>query len=117
MKHQRVKMPPENLAATVSRYNRFVETGVDADFDKPRPRYRIAKPPFHAAWATPVIHDTRAGLRIDARCRVLDMNGVAIPGLYCGGESAGGLSVHGLPRAISQGLIAGRNAATESGNI
>ena len=117
MKHQRVKMPPENLAATVSRYNRFVETGVDADFDKPRPRYSIAKPPFHAAWATPVIHDTRAGLRIDARCRVLDMTGVAIPGLYCGGESAGGLSVHGLPRAISQGLIAGRNAATESGNI
>jgi succinate dehydrogenase/fumarate reductase flavoprotein subunit len=117
MPHQRVPMPPENLAATVSRYNGFVDSGLDADFDKPRPRYKIAKPPFHAAWATPVIHDTRAGLRGDARCRVLDINGAAIPGLYCGGESAGGLSLHGLPRAISQGLIAGRNAAAESGIV
>ena len=43
------------------------------------------------------------GLRINARCQVLDINGAAIPGLYCGGESAGGLSLHGLPRAICQG--------------
>ena len=115
MKHQRVPMPPQNLAATVSRYNGFVEAGVDADFDKPKPLYKIAKPPFYAAWATPVIHDTRAGLRINARCQVLDLNGAVIPGLYCGGESAGGFSLHGLPRAICQGLIAGRNAARESG--
>ncbi len=32
------------------------------------------------------IHDTRAGLRINARCQVIDMNGEVIPGLYCGGE-------------------------------
>ncbi len=114
MQYQRVPMPPRNLAATIARYNTFVETGVDADFGKPKPRYKIEKPPFHAAWATPVIHDTRAGLRINARCQVLDINGAAIPGLYCGGESAGGLSLHGLPRAICQGVIAGRNAAAES---
>jgi len=48
---------------------------------------------------------------------VLDMNGAPIPGLYCGGESAGGLSLHGLPRAICQGFIAGRNAAVEMGHI
>jgi succinate dehydrogenase/fumarate reductase flavoprotein subunit len=117
MKHQRVPMPPPNLAATVLRYNGFVESGLDADFDKPKPRYKLAKPPFYAAWSTPVIHDTRAGLRINARCQVLDMNGATIEGLYCGGESAGGLSLHGLPRAISQGLIAGRNAAAESGGV
>src|SRR5262249_19413996 len=80
---------------------------------KPSPRHRIEKPPFYAAWATPVIHDTRAGLRINARCQVIDMNGVPIPGLYCGGESAGGFSMHGLPRAICQGVIAGRNSAAE----
>jgi succinate dehydrogenase/fumarate reductase flavoprotein subunit len=112
MKHQRVPMPPANLAATVRRYNGFVETGVDADFDRPKPRYKTATPPFYAAWATPVIHDTRAGLRINARCQVLDTNGAVIAGLYCGGESAGGLSLHGLPRAICQGLIAGREAAS-----
>jgi succinate dehydrogenase/fumarate reductase flavoprotein subunit len=114
MKYQRVPMPPQNLSDTVARYNSFVEAGKDADFGKPKPRYRIEKPPFYAAWATPVLHDTRAGLRINARCQVVGMDGEVIPGLYCGGESAGGFSMHGLPRAICQGLIAGRNAVTEN---
>jgi hypothetical protein len=114
MKYQRVAMPPHNLVDTIARYNSFVDAGKDADFGKPKPLYKIAKPPFYAAWATPVIHDTRAGLRINARCQVIDMTGEAIPGLYCGGESAGGFSMHGLPRAIVQGLIAGRNAVTEN---
>ena len=86
-------------------------SGVDADFDKPTPRHRIEKPPFYAAWATPVVHDTRAGLRVNAACQVIDMNGEVIPGLYCGGESAGGFSQHGLARAACQGYIAGRAAA------
>ena len=111
MKYQRVPMPPENLAASVARYNSFVDSGVDEDFAKPAPQYRIARPPFYAAWATPVVHDTRAGLRIDAKCRVVDMNGEVIAGLYCGGESAGGFSQHGLARAVCQGYIAGREAA------
>ncbi|HTZ02809.1 MAG TPA: FAD-dependent oxidoreductase [Xanthobacteraceae bacterium] len=114
MKYQRVPMPPQNLAATVARYNSFVDAGKDTDFGKPKPLHKIAKPPFYAAWATPVIHDTRAGLRINARCQVIDMQGEVIPGLYCGGESAGGFSMHGLPRAICQGLIAGRNAAAQN---
>ena len=111
MKYQRVAMPPQSLATTVARYNSFVDAGKDADFGKPKPLHKIAKPPFCAAWATPVIHDTRAGLRINARCQVIDMNGAVIAGLYCGGESAGGFSMHGLPRAICQGFIAGKNAA------
>ena len=114
MKYQRVPMPPRNLRATVERYNSFVDAGKDGDFGKPTPRYKIAKAPFYAAWATPVIHDTRAGLRINARCQVIDMKGEVIPGLYCGGESAGGFSMHGLPRACCQGFIAGRNAVTQN---
>ena len=111
MKYQRVPMPPANLEATVARYNSFVASGVDEDFGKPKPMYKITKPPFCAAWATPVVHDTRAGLRINARCQVLDMSGEPIPGLYCGGESAGGFSQHGLARAACQGYIAGNAAA------
>jgi hypothetical protein len=42
------------------------------------------------------------------------MNGEAIPGLYCGGESAGGFSMHGLPRATVQGFIAGKTAITDT---
>jgi hypothetical protein len=111
MKHQRVPMPPGSLEETVARYNSFVDSGVDDDFGKPKPMYRIANPPFYAAWATPVVHDTRAGLRINASCQVIDMNGAVIPGLYCGGESAGGFSQHGLARAACQGYIAGKAAA------
>ena len=111
MKYQRVPMPPANLEETVARYNSFVHSGVDEDFGKPAPMYKIASPPFYAAWATPVVHDTRAGLRISSRCQVIDMNGEVIPGLYCGGESAGGFSQHGLARAACQGYIAGNAAA------
>jgi succinate dehydrogenase/fumarate reductase flavoprotein subunit len=114
MNHQRTAMPPQNLETTIARYNSFVESGRDDDFGKAAPRYKIAKPPFYAAWATPMVHDTRSGLRIDARCQVIDMNGRPIPGLYCGGESAGGFSQHGLARATCQGYIAGKAAAADS---
>ncbi|HEX3884111.1 MAG TPA: FAD-binding protein [Stellaceae bacterium] len=113
MKYQRVKMPPANLEETVARYNGFVDTGVDDDFGKPKPLYQIRKPPFYAAWATPVVHDTRAGLRINGKCQVVDMNGEIIEGLYCGGESAGGFSQHGLARSACQGHIAGSVAVEE----
>jgi succinate dehydrogenase/fumarate reductase flavoprotein subunit len=113
MKYQRLPMPSNNLEATVARYNSFVESGTDEDFGKPKPLYKIAKAPFYAAWATPVIHDTRAGLRINAKCQVIDMNGEVIPGLYCNGEAAGGFSQHGLARATCQGYIAGKHAAAE----
>jgi len=113
MKFQRIAMSPATLEATVARYNEFVDSGIDADFGKPTPTHKIMEPPFHAAWATPTPHDSRAGLRINAKCQVVDRTGQVIPGLYCGGESAGGFSQHGLARALVQGLIAGRNAMEE----
>ena len=107
-------MPPAALEATVTRYNSFVNLGVDADFGKRAPANKIMEPPYHAAWATPTPHDSRAGLRINAKCQVIDRAGQIIRGLYCGGESAGGFSQHGLARALVQGLIAGRNALDKS---
>jgi hypothetical protein len=110
-KYQRQPMPAEALQETVGKYNSSVAAGKDLDFGKPAPKYKIETPPFYAAWATPVIHDTRSGLRINATGRVIDLGGNVIPGLYCGGESAGGFSLHGLARCIVQGRIAGREAA------
>jgi hypothetical protein len=110
-KFQREPMPANALAATVARYNSFVDAGEDPDFDKPSPKFKIETPPFYAAWSVPVVHDTRVGLRINARCQVVDLSGEVIPGLYCGGESAGGFSQHGLARCVVQGRIAGINAA------
>jgi FAD binding domain len=111
MKYQRVPMPPEALEETIRRYNTFVDLERDEDFGKPGPKYKLEKPPFYAAWATPVLHDTRAGLRINAKCQVVDMNGEVIPSLYCGGETAGGFSMHGVARALTQGYIAGTQVA------
>lgn len=99
------------LQETVDRYNSFVDKGVDEDFGKPAPKYKIQKPPFYAAWGTVIVHDTRSGLRIDAKCRVIDMNGKVIPGLYCAGESAGGFNQHGMGRCVTQGFICGTDAA------
>jgi len=113
MKYQAKPLPARALEDTVARYNSFVDAGKDADFDKPKPKYKIQTPPFYAAWATPVVHDTRAGVRINAKCQVVDLHGQVIPGLYAGGECAGGFSMHGLARCTCQGYIAGNEAAGE----
>ena len=114
-KYQRKPLPSSSLQDTVGRYNSFVDAGKDADFGKPAPKFKVQTPPFYAAWATPVIHDTRSGVRINAKCQVIDLDGNIIPGLYCGGESAGGFSMHGLARCAVQGRIAGKNAAETVG--
>jgi hypothetical protein len=111
--YQAKPMRGETLEATVERYNSLVDRGEDVDFGKPAPKYKIQTLPFYAAWATPVVHDTRAGLRINAKCQVLDMKGRVIPGLYCAGESAGGFNQHGMGRCATQGYISGINAAAE----
>ncbi len=115
-RYQMSPMDGATLLQTVTRYNSFVDSGTDSDFGKPTPRYKIQIPPIYAAWATPLVHDTRAGLRISAKCQVMDMNGQVIPGLYCGGESAGGFNQHGLARCACQGYIAGKNAGAEIRN-
>ena len=73
--------------------------------------YKIEKPPFYAAWATPILHDTLTGLRSNTNGEVIDIRGEVIAGLYCSGESQGGFAQHGLARCLVFGRVAGRNAA------
>ena len=105
-------MPPETLRQTVERYNSFVDTGVDADFNKPT-LYKIETPPFFAAWHTPALHDSYTGIRIDTNGQVLDLRGEVIPGLYACGDSAGGFGQHGLCRAATFGRLGGWHAAEQ----
>src|SRR5665213_2784813 len=93
--HQLHPMPAQALVETVARYNSFVDAGKDTDFSKPAPKFKIDKPPFHAAWSTPILHDCLTGLRINTKCQVMDIRGKVIPGLYACGESAGGFALHG----------------------
>jgi succinate dehydrogenase/fumarate reductase flavoprotein subunit len=109
--HQRNVMSGAALAETVARYNAFVDKGADDDFKRPKPMFKIEKPPFYAAWSTPILHDTLTGLRTSVNTEVIDIKGEVIPHLYCAGESQGGFAQHGLARCIVFGRIAGRVAA------
>ena len=111
--YQNIPMAPAALRETVTQYNSYVDLGRDPNFNKPTPRYKIQTPPFYAAWATPILHDTYAGLRVNDKFQVIDVFGQVIPGFYCAGESAGGFALHGLGRATVGGYIAGTNAAKE----
>ena len=99
------------LEQTVNKYNSYVDAGKDPEFGKPAPMYKIQKPPFYAAWSTPILHDSLTGLKINKKCQVMDRHDQVIPGLYACGETAGGFALHGLPRVIVFGRIAGREAA------
>jgi succinate dehydrogenase/fumarate reductase flavoprotein subunit len=109
--HQKVTMSGAVLAETVTRYNSFVDKGIDDDFKRPKPMFKVEKPPFYAAWSTPILHDTLTGLRTSVNAEVIDIRGEIIPHLYCAGESQGGFAQHGLARCIVFGRIAGRVAA------
>jgi succinate dehydrogenase/fumarate reductase flavoprotein subunit len=113
--YQSLSMSGATLEETVARYNSFVDLGQDEDFDKPTPRYKIERPPFYAAWSTPILHDSLTGLRTNTKAQVIDMRGQVIPGLYCAGESQGGFAQHGLGRCLVFGRIAGRDAALNGG--
>ena len=109
--YQSRSMSPAVLQATVARYNSFVDTGTDADFQRRSPIHKIQTPPFYAAWSTPILHDSLTGLRTNVKAQVIDIRGQVIPGLYCAGESQGGFAQHGLGRCLVFGRIAGRDAA------
>lgn len=102
------------LEKSVNCYNEFQKQRQDPDFAKPivadsRP---IAVPPFYAARIWPKVHYTMGGARIDAKARVLDLDGQPIPKLFAAGEVTGG--VHGACRlgsnAITECLYFGRVA-------
>ncbi len=110
---------PAGLVETVSRYNSYVDAGVDKDFGKPRMRAKIQKAPFYAVPQWPAIHHTMGGLQTTVKTELLDREGKVIPKLYAAGEVSGG--VHGGDRlgscavtdCIVMGRIAGKSAATE----
>ena len=106
-------MPGETLRETVERYNSFVDSGVDEDFGKPTPMHKIQKAPFYAAWHTPCIHDTYAGLRISVNGQVIDTAGEPIQGLYATGDCSGGFSQHGLGKSFTFGRLGALHAVKQ----
>jgi 3-oxosteroid 1-dehydrogenase len=98
-----IGVPPEELAATVERFNGFCERGVDDDFGRGADEYdtffaggegpnpaltTLTEPPFLAARFVLSDLGTKGGLVTDERGRVLRADGSPIAGLYAAGNSA-----------------------------
>lgn len=74
-------------------------------------------PPYLAFQVTCGITFTFGGLKIDTETRVIDTEGVRIPGLYAAGELVGGLFYFNYPggTGLMSGAVFGRIAGTEAG--
>ncbi len=90
------------LTQCIERFNRDARAGKDTEYQRGESIYArylgdsdvgpnsclapIEKPPFHAMALYPSDLGTIAGLSVNANCQVLDLTGLAIPGLYAIGN-------------------------------
>lgn len=79
------------LAATVQRYNAFVEAGADMDFGTPaNALVAVRQAPFYALKFVPYNSAAVGGLMTDEFLRVVDSSDKVIEGLYAAGNMIGG---------------------------
>jgi hypothetical protein len=123
------------LAATVARFNEFVEKGHDDDFNRgdntydnfwgdtslPAPHATLGvidQPPYYAIQMEPGVNGTCGGPRANGDAQVLDWNGDPIAGLYVGSNTMSAVTAGGYGGAggtigpgMTFGYLAGRHAA------
>jgi tricarballylate dehydrogenase len=77
----------------------------------------IEEPPFEAYAVTCGLTFTFGGLKIDPRARVIDTDGLPIPGLFAAGELVGGLFYFNYPggTGLMNGAVFGRIAGASAG--
>jgi fumarate reductase flavoprotein subunit len=122
----KLKINSDQLESTVKKYNENLERGADPDFNrttlsgKEGKPVKIATPPFYGIQIFAKSYWTKGGLKTDEKCRVIDWDNKAIPGLYAAGEIMfGNMSSRlltmgtGVGGAVTFGLQAGENAAKE----
>ena len=126
-----IKVPVEELEATVKRWNEDIRAGKDTlfgrpvkkaaksyAFDAPLVSAPIEKGPYYALELWPTLVNTQGGPRRDEKARIVSALGKTIPRLYGAGElgSMWGPIYQGScnnAEALVFGRIAGRNAADE----
>lgn len=86
-----IGLDPATLAETVSSYNGYCETGVDAEFGKDAALLtKVGEGPYYALAMASYSYNTCAGLDVNENMQVLDTNGQVMEGLFCvGSDSAG----------------------------
>jgi flavocytochrome c len=123
-----VKMSGVNAAgfkAAIEKYNGDIDkVGYDTVYGRKyqmgmaRPIEKI-NPPYYAVKCVTCTTSMKGGLKINGKCQVINNYGEAIPGLYAGGEVAGGLWTTSYMLAVmtsgaaTQGIIAAENAIKE----
>ena len=77
----------------------------------------IEEPPFEAYAVTCGLTFTFGGVKIDTSARVIDTDGLPIPGLYAAGEMVGGIFYFNYPggSGLTNGAVFGRIAGATAG--
>ncbi len=121
---------PQGFEATLGAWNALVASGAEADPVTGRSLQGlspIVEPPFYALQFWPLARKNQGGVQTDLQCRVLDVTGAVIPGLYAAGELCGfagghisgtrsleGIMIGG---SLFSGRVAGGWAAHEAGGM
>lgn len=129
----KIGVPPEALAATVSRFNEDARKGVDSEFDRGGPAYDrmygdpratpnptlapIEKGPFYAMPIYGGDIGTNGGIVTNENAQALDEGDRVVPGLYAVGNNAASVMGESYPGAgvtlgpaMTFGYVAGRHA-------
>lgn len=88
---EQLGLPLEATMASIERYNKFCESGVDEDFGKRAGcLWGLKTPPFYGSLSSkPNSLTVLGGLRTDVNCHVCDADDNPIPGLYNVGSMMG----------------------------
>ncbi len=127
---ERIGVDAAGLAATITCYNGFAATGIDADFGKgtnhlnrhygdpsckPNPCLRPIGPgPYCAVAVHAADFAASVGLRVDRNARVLDEHGAPVAGLYACGADMSSIMRGAYPgpgTALGPALVFGWRAA------
>ncbi len=106
----RIGVDATNLAAAVDDLNSAIRAGLDRDPVTGKPLAGMAAiedGPYTAIRQYPMARKNLGGVRTDLDCRVLDLDGRPIPGLYAAGEVAGMAGGHINGSAALEGTMFG----------
>jgi 3-oxosteroid 1-dehydrogenase len=133
---EKLRIPPDALEQTVARWNEHAEQGRDPDFhrgesandtwwgdpmNKSKPEATIGplvRGPYYALEIKSGCLGTKGGPRIDDNARVLNHEGVPIPGLYAAGNAAGSpmaMTYGGAGGTLGPGMVFGFRAGRHAG--
>ena len=113
----KMKIDPDGLQETVTRYNQYCSGKKDPDFNRrDNSLSPLTTPPYYGVELALTLINTQGGPKHNTKAQTLDQDDKPIPRLYSPGEfgSFFGFLYPGgsnIPEAIAFGRIAGENAA------